>query len=239
MTLQYWMSRKDEILAFQEYALDFDLTRDVAGGVWLSESADQLLEIAFQLFFINLTSESLQLASRSVEYYLAALKQESIDPATDPAMSHVYHGLYYARWWLTGQEPMGLLRQAATSYCAQLAQPPIADDGDAYLRATWFWLEAGETSQVNGWLRLAEWAYNRSGNSPLDEALAQAVVDHCLAEGHASTGQCEPLDQAIAQAIAWDQSSGDTIWRALQLTNIRRRILRQERSFTDLLIEIR
>lgn len=239
MTLQYWMSRRDEILAFQEYAIGFDLSRDAAGGVWLSESADQLLEIAFQLFFINMTSDSLQLANRSVEYYLAALKQESIDPATDPAMAHVYHGLYYARWWLTGQEPIGLLRQAATSYCARLAQPPVADDGDAYLRATWFWLEVGETSQANGWLRLAEWAYNRSGNSLPDAALAQAVVDHCLAEGSDSTRQCEPLDKAIAQAIAWDQPSGGTIWRALQLANTRSRILRRDRNFADLLLEIR
>lgn len=239
MTLHYWMSRKDEILAFQAYGLDFDLARDVAGGVWLSESADQLLEIAFQLFFIDLTSDGQRLASKSVEYYLAALRQESVDPATDPAMAHVYHGLYYARWWLTGQEPIGLLRQAATSYCARLAQPPVADDGDAYLRATWFWLELGEPSQVDGWLRLAEWTYNRLGTSSPGAALARIVEDHCLTEGHTLTRQCEPLDKAIAQATAWGQPSGDTIWSALQLANTRNRILRRDQNFADLLREIR
>lgn len=239
MTLQYWMSRKDEILAFQEYALGFDLARDAAGGVWLSESADQLLEIAFQLFFVNLTSDGLRLASKSVEYYLAALRQESVDPASDPAMEHVYHGLYYARWWLTGQEPTGLLRQAATSYCARLAQPPVADDGDAYLRATWFWLELGETSQVGGWLHLAEWAYNQLGNSSPDAALARKVVDRCLTKDFALIKHCEPLDTAIAQVTAWDQSSGSTIWRAIQLANTRSRILQRDRNFPDLLLEIR
>ena len=239
MTIQYWQAREDEILAFRDYALSFDLNRDLAEGAWLAESGTQLLEIAFQLFFLGRSGDCLQLAAKAVEYCLAALIRESPSPMTDPAMAHVYHRLYYGRWWVTGQEPIGLLRQAATAYSARLAQPPSVDDAAAYARAAWLWLELGETAPTNTWLNLAEWAEEQSGSRSADGTLARRVVDQCLSEGHTTARPCEALDGAIAAATAWDQPSGGTLWDALQLANVRRRVLRQNQDFPGLLMEIR
>ena len=212
MTSQYWQAREDEIAALRDYALSFNLEQDLANGVWLRESGDQLLEIAFQLHFVGNFSDSLQLAGKSVEYYLAALRRESVAPISDPAMAHVYHGLYYARWWTISREPTGLLHQAATAYCAGLVaeSPPV--DAAAYARATWYWLELGEIGTTIAWLSLAESVENQSGNHSPGVVLARQVVNQCWREGCETTGPCEVLDKAIAAAIDWDQPSGGTMW---------------------------
>lgn len=239
MTIEYWQEREDEILAFRDYALSFDLRRDVTEGVWLAESGDQLLEIAFQLFFIGYSNDSLRLVDKAIKFFVVALNNESSSPMTDPAMAHVYHGLYYARWWITDQEPTGLLRQAAVAFSSKLGQPAAVDDADAYVRSAWLWLELGETTQVDAWLRLAEWAEQRSGGSSADSSLLRDIVACCKPSSAAHVESCVALDEAIVAASAWGTPVAGTLWDALQLANIRRRFVRREINLRDLLTEIR
>lgn len=256
MSSDYWKQREDEILAFRDYAVGFDLASDLAGGVDLAESGDQLLEIAWQLAFVGRGEEGLALARKAVDYYQAALpapghltvSHKSRAPLAAPRMAHVYHGLYYARWWITGAEPLGLLRQAAGAFTAGLGQPPIPEDADLYLRAARLWLEAGDVAQAEGWLRLADWAAGQAcpearrragpagtpANLPLAHLLVQAQREAGLRDQ-----ACAALAAAIARAIAWGQPGAGTFWQALQLANIRRQLCGPPADLPGLLQQIR
>lgn len=239
MTTHYWNVRENEILAFRDYALSFDLSGDLAEGVWLAESGDQLLEIAFQLFFIGYSTDSIRLAEKAIEYYLAALGSESTSPKNDPAMAHVYHGLYYARWWVTEQEPIGILRQAATAYSAGLGQPLPTENANSYVRMVWLWLELGEIEQADDWLSLTEWVKHQTNSSSVDTTLLRQIIAIFKKNSNLSIQQSDALSEAVMAASAWGTPTANTLWYALQLVNIRRRVFHRNSSLSDLLDEIR
>jgi hypothetical protein len=240
MSKNYWTQRKDEILAFREYALSFDLSKDLETGAWLSESGHQLMEIAFQLLFLGLPNDALALVQRAIHYYQAALVRESKRPESDPRMATTYHRLYYARWWITGQEPLGLLRQAASAFVTGLGQPPNSEDADIYVRAAHLWLELGEVNLAEKWLSLAEWAViqTKSNNVPPNLSLMHQLLDRQRVR--ATSGEaCTALQVAIENASTWEQPTASTLWDALQLANIHRRLCGPQLDLPGLLMQIR
>jgi len=239
MSKNYWTQRKNEILAFREYALSFDLSKDLETGAWLSESGHQLMEIAFQLLFLGLSDDALALAQRAIDYYQTALVWESERPESDPRMATVYHRLYYARWWVAGQEPLGLLRQAASAFVAGLGQPPKPEDADIYVRAAHLWLELGEVSLAEKWLSLAEWAViqTKSNYIPPSLSLIHQLLDRLRIQA-ALDETCAVLHAAIESASAWGQPTAGTLWEALQLANIHRRLCGPQLDLPGLLIQI-
>jgi hypothetical protein len=240
MSKDYWAQRKDEIQAFREYALSFDLPEDLETGVWLSESGHQLMEIAFQLLFLGLSDNALALAQRAIDYYQAALVWESKGPESDPQMATTYHRLYYARWWVAGQEPLGLLRQAASAFVAGLSQLPKPEDADIYVKAARLWLELGEVSLAEKWLSLAEWAViqTKSNNIPPNPSLIHQLLDRQRIQA-GSDKTCVALQAAIESASAWGQPTASTLWDALQLANIHRRLCGPQLDLPGLLMQIR
>ena len=154
-------------------------------------------------------------------------------------MAHVYHGLYYARWWVTKQEPIGILCQAATAYSGGLGRPPLPDDADAYGQMTWLWMELGETEQANAWLRLAEWAEHQTNSGSVDVILLRQIIAMFKKDSNLSIQQSDALSEAVMAASAWGTPTANTLWYALQLVNIRRRVFYRNSSFPDLLDEIR
>lgn len=240
MSENYWTQRKDEILTFREYALSLDLSKDLETGVWLSESGHQLMEIAFQLLFLGLSDDALALAQRAIHYYQAALVRESKRPESDPRMAATYHRLYYARWWVAGQEPLGLLRQAASAFVAGLGESPKLEGADIYIRAARLWLELGEVSLAEKWLGLAKRAIvqTTSNNVFPDLSLMHQLLDSQRIRG-TSDEACTALQAAIESASAWGQPTASTLWDALQLANIHRRLCGLQLDLPGLLMRIR
>lgn len=240
MSEDYWTQRKDEIQAFQEYALSFDLSQDLETGVWLSESGHQLMETAIQLLFLGLSDDALALAQRAIDYYQTVLVRESKMPESDPGMATTYHRLYYARWWVTGQEPLGLLRQAAIAFVTGLGQPPIPEDADIYISAARLWLELGEANLAEKWLSLAEWAViqTKSNNVPPNLLLMHQLLNRQHVRATSDVA-CTALQAAIESASSWGQPTASTLWDALQLANIHRRLCGSQLDLPDLLMQIR
>jgi hypothetical protein len=239
MTQTYWEQRQEEILAFRDYVRGFDLARDVEAEAWLAESGHQLMETAFQLLFLGHEKDAVALAERAIDYYRASLASESSHPETDAPMSSVYQRLYYARWWVAGTEHKELLEQAAHAFCAGLTKSVTAENAAIYMRAALLWTEAGETTLAQPWINLVE-EYTSAGG--VSSSLAPPRVLQMLsvaAKRESPNSACSGLQEAIAQASAWEQPTAGTLWDALQLANIYRRLCDSPCDFPALLMRIR
>jgi hypothetical protein len=238
MTQDYWEQRREEILAFRDYVQGFDLAKDVEAGVWLAESGHQLMETAFQLLFLGHEKDAMALAECAIGYYEASLANESGHPEADSRMASVYQRLYYARWWIAGQEPKHVVEHAARAFCVGLAKSIIPENIDIYLRAALLWLEAGEVSSAEPWISLAqESALQGVGFIP-DTTLLRRVLNG-IVKGEPKNSVCSGLLGTISQTAAWGQPTAGTLWDALQLANIHRRLCDASCNLPSLLLRIR
>lgn len=238
MTRDYWEQRRDEIYAFRDYARSFDLYHDRMAETWLAESGHQLMEIAFQLMFLDCEEDAINIAKRALEYYEASLASESDCPETDPRMASVFQRLYYARWWTTGEEPAHLITRAAEAFCTGLVRAPSPENAALYQRAALLWLEAGEADQAKPWISLFQ-------QSALPEAASTPITTMLKTIPNNITDQglrqllCSKLPEALRLATQWGQQSAGTLWDALQLANVHRRWCGGSGDFRALLLQIR
>ncbi len=238
MTQDYWGQRREEILAFRDYVQSFDLARDKTAGVWLAESGHQLMETAFQLMFLERESDAVDLAKRANDYYEASLAVESSHPETDPRMASVFQRLYYARWWITGEEPKHLVVYAARAFCAGLAKEPTPENAGIHQRAALLWLEAGEVSSAKPWISLVQESALPGGDSTSIAASLKMVLSS-IAGGDPQHSVCSELLEVLGHATMWGQQTASTLWDALQIANVHRRLCGGYGDFPTLLWRIR
>ncbi len=238
MTQDYWEQRREEVLAFRDYARNFDLAKDKTTGVWLAESGHQLMEIAFQLMFLERETDAVDLAKRAIGYYEASLAGESSHPETDPRMTNVYQRLYYARWWITSDEPKHVAVQAARAFCAELVKEPVAENTGIYQRAALLWLEAGEVDSAKPWISLGQESALLGRDSISDTTLLRAVLGS-IAGGDPQHSVCSELLEVLGQATMWGQLTASTLWDALQIADIHRRLCGGDADFPRLLLRVR
>lgn len=238
MTQAYWEQRREEILAFRDYVQGFDLAKDVEAGVWLAESGHQLMETAFQLLFLGHGKDAIALAERAIGYYETSLANESGHPEVDSRLANVYQRLYYARWWVTGQEPRHVVGHAARAFCAGLAKEPIPENTGIYQRAALLWLEAGEVDSAKPWISLAQESALLGGDSISDAIPLRAVLGS-IARGDPQHSVCSELLEVLGQATMWGQQTASTLWDALQIVNTHRHLCGGDSDFPTLLLQIR
>lgn len=238
MTQDYWEQRREEIFAFRDYVQSFDLARDKTAGVWLAESGHQLMETAFQLVFLECRNDAVDLAKRALDYYEASLASESSHPETDPRMTNVYQRIYYARWWTTGDEPKHAAVQAARAFCAGLTKDPSPENAGIYQRAALLWLEAGEVSSAKSWISLVQESALPGGDSTSITALLKMVLSS-IAGGDPQHSVCSELLEVLRHATMWGQQTASTLWDALQIANVHRRLCGGDGDFPTLLLRIR
>jgi hypothetical protein len=236
MSNAYWQERRQDILSLRDYACTFDLAYDRARGASLLESGRQLQLIGWQLLFIDMPAESLDLAQRADLYFAAAL--DIAPPDATAHQAECWHGLYYARWQHTSQEPAELIRRAAEAYSAGLVGGK-AEDMDVYEQAARLWLEAGAPEQAWPWQAEIERLGSETAGSGLADQGWLPLTLRAL-QGEAPREEaCAGLSQAVARASAWDSKRAGTVWHVLQLANIRRCYCGPESDLTTLLERLR
>jgi hypothetical protein len=231
------MERCEEILAFRDHVRTFELSGDLERGVSLAESGHQLMETAFQLAFIERSEEAVTLVREAISYYQMALTTESTDISSDPLLSPVFQRLHYAAWWIDGREPPDLLRKAARAYCHGLSDTSDLKAVELYCAAAWLWLEAGDPGAAEPWIDLVD-ANERGGNLGPACSLLRPI-SRALAHDASASQASQDLAREIESLSSWGQPTAGTLWDALQLADVHRRLVAPVSSFPELLLRIR